>query len=167
LAAALLAEVISHCRDTALSGAPCGTLCLMGACFDCLMEGVANRQACLRPKLDPWGSTSLPGMMVAGDGGGIGRARASALAGRIAAMEMARWLGRITAVHTRMADARGVLPGASADAISHKACHGRRTGGACLTRAWNARLLHGSPPRGWHDTPPRASIAMQQEHADG
>jgi len=49
LAAALLAAGITHFRDTALSGAPRGPLCLMGACFDCLVEvgGVANRQACL------------------------------------------------------------------------------------------------------------------------
>jgi len=53
-------------------------------------------QACFRPVLDEWGNTSLPGVMVAGDGGGIGGARASALAGRIAALEAARWLGRLT-----------------------------------------------------------------------
>lgn len=49
LAAALLAADVIHFRDTALSGAPRGPLCLMGACFDCLVEveGVANRQACL------------------------------------------------------------------------------------------------------------------------
>lgn len=49
LAAALLAAGILHFRDTAVSGAPRGPLCLMGACFDCLVEveGVANRQACL------------------------------------------------------------------------------------------------------------------------
>jgi len=113
LAASLLAAGVTHFRDTALSGVPRGPLCLMGACFDCLVEvdGVANRQACLRPKLDQWGNTSLPGVMVAGDGGGIGGARASALAGRIAAMEVARWLGRITAVHALMAGSRGVLPG--------------------------------------------------------
>ena len=51
LAATLLAAGISHFRDTAVSGAPRGPLCMMGACFDCLVEvdGVANRQACLVP----------------------------------------------------------------------------------------------------------------------
>ncbi|WP_431301922.1 (2Fe-2S)-binding protein [Sediminicoccus sp. BL-A-41-H5] len=49
LAAALLAAGIAQFRDTAVSGAPRGPLCLMGACFDCLVEveGVQNRQACL------------------------------------------------------------------------------------------------------------------------
>jgi len=49
LAAALLAAGVTHFRDTAVSGSPRGPLCLMGACFDCLVEveGVANRQACL------------------------------------------------------------------------------------------------------------------------
>lgn len=51
LAAALLAAGIAHFRDTAVSGSARGPLCLMGACFDCLVEveGVANRQACLVP----------------------------------------------------------------------------------------------------------------------
>jgi len=53
-------------------------------------------QACFQPVLDDWGNTSLPGVMVAGDAAGIGGARASALAGRIAALEAARWLGRLT-----------------------------------------------------------------------
>ena len=65
------------------------------------MPGCAHEwdaaQACLRPSLDQWGNTNLPGVMVAGDGGGIGGARASALAGRIAALEAARVLGRLTA----------------------------------------------------------------------
>ena len=56
LAAALLSAGVTHFRDTALSGTPRGPLCMMGACFDCLVEveGVANRQACL--------VTVLPGM---------------------------------------------------------------------------------------------------------
>lgn len=51
LAAALLAADVLHFRDTAVSGSPHGPLCLMGACFDCLVEveGVANAQACLVP----------------------------------------------------------------------------------------------------------------------
>jgi len=51
LAAALLAAGVLHFRDTAVSGAPRGPLCLMGACFDCLVEvaGEPNRQACLVP----------------------------------------------------------------------------------------------------------------------
>lgn len=49
LAVALLAAGITHFRDTAVSGAHRGPLCLMGACFDCLVqvEGAANVQACM------------------------------------------------------------------------------------------------------------------------
>ncbi len=53
-------------------------------------------QMCFRPVLDEWGNTSLNGLLVAGDGGGIGGARAAAISGRIAALEAARWLGRVT-----------------------------------------------------------------------
>jgi len=48
LAAALLAAGVSVFRQTPVSGAPRGPFCMMGACFDCLVEidGV-TRQACL------------------------------------------------------------------------------------------------------------------------
>jgi predicted molibdopterin-dependent oxidoreductase YjgC len=38
-------------RTTAVSGAPRAPYCMMGVCFDCLMEidGVPNRQGCLVP----------------------------------------------------------------------------------------------------------------------
>jgi hypothetical protein len=51
LAAALLAAGVLAFRETAVSGAPRGPLCLMGACFDCLvqLEGVPNVQACMVP----------------------------------------------------------------------------------------------------------------------
>jgi hypothetical protein len=49
LATALLANGIAVFRETAVSGAARGPLCLMGACFDCLVEceGVPNVQACM------------------------------------------------------------------------------------------------------------------------
>jgi D-hydroxyproline dehydrogenase subunit gamma len=49
VAAALLAAGVLACRTTAVSGAPRGPFCLMGACFDCLVtiDGHPNRQACL------------------------------------------------------------------------------------------------------------------------
>jgi predicted molibdopterin-dependent oxidoreductase YjgC len=49
VAAALLAVGVSSLRDTPVSGAPRAPYCMMGACFDCLVEidGVPNRQACL------------------------------------------------------------------------------------------------------------------------
>jgi thioredoxin reductase/bacterioferritin-associated ferredoxin len=52
---------------------------------------------CWRPVLDAWGNTTVPGVMVAGDGGGIGGARVAALSGRIAALDAARALGRLSA----------------------------------------------------------------------
>lgn len=49
VAAALLAAGIITTRTTPVSGAPRSPFCLMGVCFDCLMEidGVPNRQACM------------------------------------------------------------------------------------------------------------------------
>ncbi|MDC6378879.1 (2Fe-2S)-binding protein [Pseudomonas graminis] len=47
LAAALLEAGISSTRKTPVSGAPRGAYCMMGVCFECLVEidGV-SRQAC-------------------------------------------------------------------------------------------------------------------------
>ena len=49
VAAALLAGDHSAFRTTPVSGAERGPYCMMGSCFDCLVEidGVANRQACM------------------------------------------------------------------------------------------------------------------------
>jgi predicted molibdopterin-dependent oxidoreductase YjgC len=49
VAAALLDAGIVPFRTTPISGAPRAPLCMMGICFDCLVEidGVANRQACM------------------------------------------------------------------------------------------------------------------------
>jgi D-hydroxyproline dehydrogenase subunit gamma len=51
VAAALLAAGEATFRNTAVSGAPRAPYCMMGVCFECLMEidGVGNRQACLTP----------------------------------------------------------------------------------------------------------------------
>ncbi|UWR13367.1 (2Fe-2S)-binding protein [Sulfitobacter mediterraneus] len=48
LAAALLAAGVDVFRHTPVSGAPRAPFCMMGACFDCLVEinGV-TRQACM------------------------------------------------------------------------------------------------------------------------
>ena len=48
-AAALLAYGEGIARTTAISGTPRGPYCLMGVCFDCLMQidGVPNQQGCL------------------------------------------------------------------------------------------------------------------------
>jgi NADPH-dependent 2,4-dienoyl-CoA reductase/sulfur reductase-like enzyme len=54
-------------------------------------------QQCWKPRLDAWGNTTVEGVMVAGDAGGIGGAKAAAFAGRLAALEAARALGKLTA----------------------------------------------------------------------
>jgi predicted molibdopterin-dependent oxidoreductase YjgC len=48
VAAAMLAAGADRTRTTPVSGAPRLPYCMMGVCFDCLMEidGVPNRQAC-------------------------------------------------------------------------------------------------------------------------
>jgi NADPH-dependent 2,4-dienoyl-CoA reductase/sulfur reductase-like enzyme len=53
-------------------------------------------QACFRPVLDPFGRTSEPRILVAGDAGGILGAAAAELQGRIAALGAAADLGRLT-----------------------------------------------------------------------
>jgi predicted molibdopterin-dependent oxidoreductase YjgC len=49
LALALLQAGIDRFRETPVSGAPRAPLCLMGVCFDCLVEvdGRPNVQACM------------------------------------------------------------------------------------------------------------------------
>jgi NADPH-dependent 2,4-dienoyl-CoA reductase/sulfur reductase-like enzyme len=50
---------------------------------------------CFRPRLDGWGASSVPGLWIAGDSGGIQGARAAEHRGRIAAVAVANVLGRI------------------------------------------------------------------------
>lgn len=52
-------------------------------------------QRCWRPRLGEWGDTALPGIFVAGDGGGIGGALAAEEQGRLAALAAACRLGYI------------------------------------------------------------------------
>ena len=49
VAAAVLAADPGHTRTTPVSGSARLPYCMMGVCFDCLMEidGVPNRQACM------------------------------------------------------------------------------------------------------------------------
>ncbi len=51
VAAAVLAAGMIPSRRTALSGSPRAPYCMMGACFECLVEvdGVANVQGCMTP----------------------------------------------------------------------------------------------------------------------
>ncbi|PWC35750.1 NAD(P)/FAD-dependent oxidoreductase [Azospirillum sp. TSO35-2] len=52
-------------------------------------------QRCWRPTTDDWGATSVEGVALAGDGAGIGGARAAEEAGRLAALDALHRLGRI------------------------------------------------------------------------
>lgn len=49
VAAAVLAAGAGHSRTTPVTGAARLPFCMMGACFDCLMEidGTPNQQACM------------------------------------------------------------------------------------------------------------------------
>lgn len=49
VAACLLRSGVAYFRTTPVSGAPRLPYCMIGHCFDCLVEidGVGNRQACL------------------------------------------------------------------------------------------------------------------------
>ena len=49
VAAALLAAGVQRFRGTPVSGAPRAPYCMMGACFECLVEidGMPSRQSCL------------------------------------------------------------------------------------------------------------------------
>lgn len=49
VAAAMLAHASGATRTTPVSGAPRAPYCMMGVCFECLMEidGMPNRQACM------------------------------------------------------------------------------------------------------------------------
>ena len=51
VAAAMLSAGLLAGRETPVSGAPRGPFCMMGACFECLVEidGEPNRQACMTP----------------------------------------------------------------------------------------------------------------------
>jgi predicted molibdopterin-dependent oxidoreductase YjgC len=49
VAAAVLGAGLASVRTTPVSGTPRAPYCLMGVCFDCLMEidGIPNRQSCM------------------------------------------------------------------------------------------------------------------------
>ena len=54
VAAAMLAAGLARFRASPVDGSPRGPHCLIGNCYDCLVEidGQANRQACLVPVED-------------------------------------------------------------------------------------------------------------------
>ena len=52
-------------------------------------------QQCWSPQLDEWGNSSIDGILIAGDGAGIGGARTAEHAGRLSALQAVFALGRI------------------------------------------------------------------------
>jgi NADPH-dependent 2,4-dienoyl-CoA reductase/sulfur reductase-like enzyme len=52
-------------------------------------------QRCWKPVADAWGATTVPHVVVAGDGAGVSGAAAAAVSGRMAAVGVAHALGRI------------------------------------------------------------------------
>ncbi|MCB1509298.1 MAG: FAD-dependent oxidoreductase [Hyphomicrobiaceae bacterium] len=68
-------------------------------------------QLCWRPVTDPWGHSSLDGIFVAGDGGGISGATAAEAEGTLAGLAILARLGRISARErdARRRDAQAVL----------------------------------------------------------
>jgi NADPH-dependent 2,4-dienoyl-CoA reductase/sulfur reductase-like enzyme len=54
------------------------------------------RQGCFVPGVDDWGQCDVPGIFIAGDGAGIGGAKAAELAGRLAVLKLAEDLGRLS-----------------------------------------------------------------------
>ena len=55
-------------------------------------------QRCFAPVIDEWGASSIANVLIAGDAGGIGGARAAEHAGGLAALEALRRIGRIDVV---------------------------------------------------------------------
>lgn len=60
-----------------------------------LAHGWDPAQCCWQPSIDPWGTSTLPTVAVAGDGGGFAGAEAAVLSGRLAALAAATALGAI------------------------------------------------------------------------
>ncbi|WP_455282299.1 FAD-dependent oxidoreductase [Cupriavidus necator] len=56
-----------------------------------------DAQLCWQPVVDEWGALDIPGILVAGDGGGIGGAVAAALQGELAGLAAAHNVGKLDA----------------------------------------------------------------------
>ncbi len=66
-----------------------------------------DAQRAFRPRLDAWGNTSVEGVQIAGDNGGIVGAQAAVAGGALAALDAARGLAKMSA-EERDAEARGL-----------------------------------------------------------
>lgn len=54
-------------------------------------------QGCFAPVIDEWGQSEVEGIYIAGDGAGIGGAKAAEIAGRLATLSIAEGTGRLSA----------------------------------------------------------------------
>ena len=54
-------------------------------------------QSCFVPHVDDWGQSDVSGVFIAGDGAGIGGAKAAEIAGHLAALKLAEELGHVSA----------------------------------------------------------------------
>lgn len=72
VAAALLVAGYTALRTTPVGGKPRGPWCMMGVCFDCLVEidGIANIQACMTPVRDGMEIRPMAGARDLEDGDG-------------------------------------------------------------------------------------------------
>ena len=71
VAAAMLAAGFAGCRETPVSRSPRGPFCLMGACYDCLVEidGRPNVQACMTLAVEGMRVRLMRGARAAGEDG--------------------------------------------------------------------------------------------------
>lgn len=69
VAAALVAAGIVTFGSRPMSEAPRGAFCMMGSCFDCMVEidGVANRQACMETVRDGQAVRRMPARIASGE----------------------------------------------------------------------------------------------------
>jgi len=67
----------------------------MGLALNCT-HSWNTQQSCLAPDLDIWGQTSQPGIYVAGDGAGIGGAKAACVRGELVALGIGLHMGRLS-----------------------------------------------------------------------
>ena len=72
VAAALMAAGVRALRNTPVSRVPRGPYCLMGVCFECLVEidGVQNVQSCMVEASDGMRVRSMRGARCVGNGQG-------------------------------------------------------------------------------------------------
>jgi len=71
VAAALIAAGVTETRTTPVSGAARGPYCMMGVCFECLMEidGVQNVQGCMVQVREGMSVRSMAGARTVSDAG--------------------------------------------------------------------------------------------------